>query len=328
VRSSLTVLVNSERWTEVPTLYGAGPTDQVFVSRVADDTTMTIEFGDDVTGARLPTGRQNVVATYRQGVGTAGDIAAGRIRTPVDRPAGVRAAVNPIDADGGVYPESLASARTTAPGTVRTFGRAVALRDFEDSMLTDGIVAKAQATWVWTGERRVVHLTIGAAGGADLTSDTIGRLRKKLDSERDTNQPLLVASYQAVDVLVGATITVDDRHAIDPVLAAARSALKQALSFDALGFSQPVFLSDIYAALQGVAGVEFVRIDTLDLKSRDPQVRAAHGIDESLGSLQRRLLMLPARPDPATRGAVLPAELARLDADADVTLSATGGMTS
>ena len=328
VESSLQVRVNNELWNEVPTLYGAKPADLVFISRIADDKTMTIEFGDDVTGARLPTGRQNVVATYRQGIGRPGNVAAGGIRTPVDRPSGLRAATNPADAQAGVDPESLASARTTAPGTVRTFGRAVALRDFEDSTLTDGIVAKAQAAWVWTGERRVVHLTVGGVDGAVLTSTTIGLVRKKLDSERDTNQRLLIASYQPVYVLVGATITVDDRHETGPVLDAARSALQQALSFDKLDFSQPIFLSDIYAALQGVTGVEFVRVDTLDLKSSDAQFRAAHGVDDSLGSLQRRLLMLPARPDPATRGAVLPAELASVQADADLTLSVTGGITS
>ena len=82
------LFVNGAHWTEVPTLYGAGPTEEVFTTRLADDGTLTVQLGDGVTGARAPTGRQNIVATYRQGIGLAGRVGAGTLTNaarPPDR---------------------------------------------------------------------------------------------------------------------------------------------------------------------------------------------------------------------------------------------------
>ena len=43
------------------------PDARVYTTRRADDGTVTVTFGDGRTGARLPSGRDNVVATYRVG---------------------------------------------------------------------------------------------------------------------------------------------------------------------------------------------------------------------------------------------------------------------
>ena len=325
VNSSLTVLVNRVKWDEVPTLYGTAPTDPVFTSRIADDTTLTVTFGDGVTGSRLPTGRQNVVAQYRQGIGAGGNVGAERLTTLVDRPKALRAATNPAPAGGGVDPESLAGARVAAPGSVRTFGRAVSLRDFEDSTLFNGVVAKASATWVWTGERRAIHLTVAADKGKILPSDAIDRLRIKLDEQRDPNQRLLIDNFVRVPIVIDAALLVDERHVAADVLAAARAALVETFAFEARGFGQPVFLSDTFTLLQQVPGVVSVDVNRLDLKSSDDGFRKAHGVNDALGQPQPRLLMLPARPEGNT-GNVRPAELAVIEVDGDLTLSATGGV--
>jgi hypothetical protein len=229
-------------------------------------------------------------------------------------------------ADGGADPETIDRARQAAPGTVRTFGRAISLRDFEDTALMAGEVAKVSATWVWTGERRAIHLTIAAQGGAIFSSDGLKRLAATLAAERDPNHRLLMDNYSPVAVLVSASIIVDDRYIASDVLAAARAALMDSLSFDQRAFAQPVYLSDVFAVLQNVAGVVAVDIDTLDLKSRDPGFRAAHGVDDALGQPQPRLLMLPARPA-APSGIILPAELASVEVPMqDVVLRSTGGM--
>jgi predicted phage baseplate assembly protein len=320
------VLVNGVRWTEVPTLYSAAPEDQVYVTRIADDGTMTVQFGDGVTGARLPSARQNVTAGYRQGIGLAGRVGAAKLSSLLDRPTGVKKVVNPIATDGGADRETLARARDAGPGTVRTFGRAVSLRDFEDTALMAGEVAKARATWVWTGERRAIHLTVAAQGGAALSSEGLERLAATLLAERDPNHKLLIGNYTPVAVRMDASLIVDDRYVTADVLAAARAALLDALSFDRRSFAKPVYLSDVFRILQDVDGVVAVDVNVLDVKSTDPAFRAEHGVDDTLGQPQPRLLMLPARPLGAT-GAVLAAELAWVEAPAqDVSLTATGGI--
>ena len=52
-------------------------------------------FGDGVEGATLPTGQNNIMANYRVGSGSAGNVAAGAITTLVDRPLGVSGVINP-----------------------------------------------------------------------------------------------------------------------------------------------------------------------------------------------------------------------------------------
>ena len=48
------VMVNNVLWTEVPSLFGSGPADQVYTTRMADDGTVTVGFGDGRSGARPP----------------------------------------------------------------------------------------------------------------------------------------------------------------------------------------------------------------------------------------------------------------------------------
>jgi Baseplate J-like protein len=326
VSSSLSLLVNGVLWKEVPTLYGARPQDQVYVTRMADDGALSVRFGEGVTGSRPDTGRQNIVARYRYGTGLAGRVGAGRLTTLLDRPTGVKGVANLLATDGGADPEVMDRARIAAPGSVRTFGRAVSLHDFEDTTLMAGEVAKASATWVWNGERRAIHLTVAAQGGATFSADGLARIMATLATERDPNHKLLIANYAAVAVRLQASIIVNPRYVNDDVLAAVRAAVLFALSFDQRRFAQPVYLSDIYRVMQKVDGVVAVDLDLLNLKSTDAGFRAAHGVDDTLPQPQARLLMLPARPG-GTPGTVLPAELAIVEVPSqDVVLSAGGGI--
>jgi hypothetical protein len=324
--TSLQLFVNGVEWQEVPTLYGAERTAEVFTTRLGDDCIQTVQFGDGVTGARAPSGRANLVATYRQGSGLAGRVRARTLTTLLDRPTGVKAVVNPGPAEGGADPEAIDRARVTAPGSVRTLGRAISLRDFEDATLLAGEVAKARAGWVWAKRRRIVHLTVAGQGGTTFPDSKLAELMAAISAARDPNHELLVSNYQPVPIVVSATVTVDDRYVRDQVLADARAALVDALSFDRRSFGETIDLSGIYAVLQHVAGVRSVDIDRLDLKSPDAGFRSAHGLDPAKGSLQPRLPMLPARPDGSPTG-VAGAEIAVVEVPPlDLTLAARGGI--
>ena len=70
IQSTLQVRVNDLLWTEVPSLYGAGPTDQVYIVRRNDDGTTMVIFGDGVTGAaadRPAEHRGHLSHRYRHG---------------------------------------------------------------------------------------------------------------------------------------------------------------------------------------------------------------------------------------------------------------------
>ncbi|HEU0013764.1 MAG TPA: hypothetical protein VFQ45_08775, partial [Longimicrobium sp.] len=121
--STLEVRVNEVRWREVPTLFGRGPQERVYATRLQDGGATVLQFGDGREGARLPTGHENVRASYRRGIGREGNLAAGQLSLLITRPLGVRAADNPLPATGGTDAEAMDDARARAPLTVLTLDR-------------------------------------------------------------------------------------------------------------------------------------------------------------------------------------------------------------
>ena len=65
--STLEVRVNDLLWHEEPTLFGRGSQEHIYVTRTDDDGKTTIEFGDGVTGARLPSGSGQRARQVSQG---------------------------------------------------------------------------------------------------------------------------------------------------------------------------------------------------------------------------------------------------------------------
>jgi len=265
-KSTLEVRVKDVLWQETSSFYGAEPGDRSYVVRQADDGTATLLFGDGVTGARLPTGTNNVKATYRVGLGLAGNLDAGVITTLLSRPLGAKAVTNPVPATGAGDPEVLADARVNAPLTVLTLERIVSVQDFEDFARAFAGIGKAQATLLWNGERQLVHLTVAAANGSaiDPHSDLFQNLLAAIDSARHVDQPLQVSPHSPLTFTLAARIAVDAASIKDDVLAAAKSALASAFSFAARAFGQGVASSEILTVLQNVPGVIAVDLDRLN----------------------------------------------------------------
>lgn len=340
--AALRVLVNGEAWKEVPSLFGQPPSAPVFTARQEDDGKTVLQFGDGVTGARLPTGSGNVVATYRQGSGLEGRLKAGQLNILLDRPVGLGDVANPAPSEGGADPEVRERARQAAPVTVRTFGRAVSLLDFEWLALESGQIARAKATWVWRGLEKAVHLTVAGQKGGTFSPEELATLHSGLTRQRDPNHPLLLANVSRVAIEIEAVVAVDARFVRDAVAREARRALLEALDFDHLGFAEPIHLSDVYRVLQEVEGVDHVDVDLLHFQGRGnwtPANYAARGADAK--PVQEHVRIFPARPwsgsalaDPivqrifgANPPAVLPAEQAYVDVPArDIRLTFKGGL--
>jgi Baseplate J-like protein len=263
--STLDVRVGGVRWDEVPAFFGRDRTDQIFIARNDDEGKTTVTFGDGEKGARLPTGTQNVVATYRSGIGLDGEVDAGSLTLLQAKPLGIRGVTNPVRATGAAGPEQLADARRNAPLTVRTIDRIVSLRDYEDFASAFAGIGKAQAQAVWSGESRIVHITVGGAQGkpVDPTSALRANLVQAIDSARDLGQQVAVASYQLSLFDLAAGLVVDKRFDFATVEQIVRSALLEAFSFDARSFGQPVTAAEVVTAIQAVPGVVAVDLDLL-----------------------------------------------------------------
>jgi len=316
--SELAIRVNGELWTEVPSLFGRRPTDRIYTLRDGDDGVATIGFGDGVTGARLPSGAGNIVARYRTGLGLGGRVRADQLSTLLQRPVGLRAVSNPLAADGGADPETLGDARPRAPATVRTFGRAIALQDFEDVACQTGLAARVQASLAWIGTERAIQLTVAGEGGARLSPDAMARLHAALDTARDPNQLLIIGNLWRVPIVVEARILRDPAYDADAVGAAARAALVDLLSFAVQPLGRALHLGQIVAALQGASGVSAVDVDRFRIKGSggwSAAQRARRGA--TADAVQPFIRIFDARPRPPA-SLLDPLALAGLALDPDL----------
>lgn len=304
-QSTLEVRVNDQLWDEVATLYDHGPTERIYVTRRDDDGKTTIQFGDGVTGARLPTGRQNVRAAYRQGIGAVGLVKASQLSLLMTKPAGVREVTNSVDAAGAADPEMLEDIRRNAALTLRTLDRIVSLQDYEDFAAAFSGVSKALATSTWTGHRRGVLLTVAGTDGAVV--EEIGSVYSNLvRAIQDVGGPLVsvqVASYRPAFFKAGAKIIPASGYSAELVLSAVQERLREAFSFQARDFGQPVALSEVLAVIHRVPGVQAAQLTQLyrvddstapSLQTELPAMAPQSG--SGAGSLGAELLTLDASP--------------------------------
>lgn len=261
VANTLAVRVDGILWKEVPNLLDASASERVFTTRLDNDAKMTVQFGGS-PGARVPTGKNNVVATYRQGLGEAGNVRPRSLTTLLDRPAGLKAVFNPAAAEGGSPQETLEQARTNAPSTVQTFGRIVSVRDFEDAARELSIVAKARAYVDWDGEEEAVFVVVAGAGGSSLVN-SVRDIAASLDALRDTNRKMNIVPHTPLPVQAAIDVIADPAYTLEAVQGSVEAALKDLFLFDNRGLGQPVFLSDFYRVLQAQPGVVAVDVDVL-----------------------------------------------------------------
>jgi hypothetical protein len=300
--TTLQIFVDGIEWQETKTFYGCSPTARVFTTRVAPDGKWFVRFGDGLTGARPTTGSRNVTAMYRAGAGSDGNADAGAISIIVQAKPGLQSVSNPLPAVGGGDGEPLARLRENAPVSVLTLGRAVSLRDYEALALTyrDGSIAKARASWTDFNDRRGVTLTACTVGGLPL-GELAQPLRDFLDAHRDPNVPLSIVNATEVFIALRATIHVQSGHLLSVVKPAVDAALGLTgdvgyLSFARVQIGQSVYQSRVLAAMQDVAGVEWVELHELSTPFSSgalgfaPMNRFPHLLIHPIHRLARRTL--------------------------------------
>jgi predicted phage baseplate assembly protein len=291
VQSTLLVTVNGVRWNEQPTLVGSTPDAQAFTTTLDDLGQTTIVFGDGFAGAIPPSGRGNIRARYRKGLGNAGNVSVGAIQQLIDSLPSLQKVTNPQASHGGADQENIAQMRVHAPASMRTFGRAVSVEDHAALALRYPGIAKAGARWVLrdpTTLRAIpqpyIQLTVATSNQVPLAEQTVfvRQLRSFLDTRRDPNVPLRIIDFTPVYIDLAVTVDIDDRFPQQATLARVQAALYPGLNpdgsagyfaFERLEFGQSIHLSTVYAVVQAVSGVRDAKITTLrrmDLDAADP----------------------------------------------------------
>jgi predicted phage baseplate assembly protein len=262
--STLHVYVNDVEWHEIDSLAGAGRKDRSFVTAVDDAGNTSITFGNGESGARLPSGTQNVTAVYRTGIGAGGNVKAGQISLLQTRPLGVKEVINPLRASGGAGRESRDLARENAPLSVMALDRLVSIQDYADFTRRFAGIAKASALRTSDGQRQLLYLTIAGADDIpiDPASDLYRNLLTALFALGDEDLPIRVDMRELQVLVLSARIKLLADYRWEPVAGAVRAKLLDSFGFGKRALGQWALLSEVISAIQGVAGVQYVDVDS------------------------------------------------------------------
>jgi len=258
---ALVVRVEDVQWTRVDSLFEAGPRDRVYIVRQAESGTTSVTFGDGVHGSRLPTGVENVRATYRVGIGEDGAADSDQVRLPVRKPRGIASVTNLGPAHDWAPSETLEEARLTAPQRVRTLDRAVSVTDYEDFARGYSGIGRARADLVWDGRIDTVVVSVLASTGDAPADSLVTALRDTLDGAREARAPRIVLPAEVVDVGSGLRIDVDPRFEVTLVRAAVEAALLAA--FGSMELATPLAASAVLVVAAAVPGVVSVTMPEL-----------------------------------------------------------------
>lgn len=287
--STLEVRVNELRWQEAPNAAAVKAGERSYTLRMRDDARTAVVTG---LGARLPTGRENVRAAYRSGIGRVGNVQQGQVSVLASQPNGVMGVTNPMDTSGGADRDDLAHIRVRAPIGLSALDRLVSATDLEDFARNFAGIGKAKVWWSDPNGRPVptrdpaanrIVLTIAGQDDAPLGTDSAllrnlsaalalaGDLDEMPDGILKTrNQPSLTVAIQfrnAYLIALRARVRLEADHSWQAVLPRIRLALASQLGFDARDIGQDLDPGIAIAAIQrtrGVVAVDLQGFGTID----------------------------------------------------------------
>jgi hypothetical protein len=255
--STVQVAVDGLQWSEVRSFYGQDKNAQVFLLREDDQGRTHVVFGDGVNGARLPTGVDNIIASYRYGADA--DAPAPETLTVVLNPRpGLKAIRNPLPPTGGADTDPPARIRSLAPRSVMTFDRAVSLDDYEAIAAGAPGVVRAKADFVFDAVAQRPRVTLWVAGDQGAVSAA----RTALIGAADPNRPVDIKPAMPIEARISLTYVRDPRRDDATVQASLTEALLDSdtglFGADVVGIGQVFYDSQIYAACRNVPGVEAI----------------------------------------------------------------------
>jgi hypothetical protein len=285
---ALEVRVGGVLWSPVTDFADSGPEDHRVVA--GPDHTTSILFGDGQHGAVPPSGKKNVTAVYRIGLGQVGNVPPQRVtRLKRSHPL-LDHVVNLTAVTGGTDPAPLSEVRTVATRWIRTFDRAVSVADVADLALSFPGIARAAASFSITAG---ITLVVATAAGTGPSSTQ--PIRAFLDARRDTGIRLRFADPEPLDLHVSLQVTSDPAHLVETVRDAVQAALygEDAVSpgmftFAARDLGQPAFSSELYQRIESLPGVIAVQVTEL-------RARSASGVTDQIPADPHQWLrLLPA----------------------------------
>jgi hypothetical protein len=255
--STVRVWVNQVEWTEVRSFFDQDANAQIFILREDEAGKTHVLTGDGVNGSRLPTGTDNVVASYRTEAG-ADAPAPGTLTTAQNPPPGLKGLRNPLAPTGGADADSPERIRSLAPASVFTFGRAVSLDDYQAIAATAPGVIQARADFVFDPLAQRPVVTVWVAGDAGA----IAAAQAALAGSSDPNRPVRIVAATPIEYQLSLTYLRDPRYEDAVVRAALHDALVDPdaglFGAHAVRIGEVIYDSQIHQVCLAVSGVQAI----------------------------------------------------------------------
>lgn len=311
----LDIYVNNILWKRVSTFFNSGPDDQVYVVREDEAGISYVQFGDGKTGARLPSGKNNITGAYRTGIGATGVLKEGEKAKATGKLKELDKAFLPGEVVGGDDAESGDNAREAAPGKMQSLGRLVGLADFEAEVLALPGVLKVRADWAAPAGVPLIRIVVLTDTGTSAATANVQTTLNSYNRCRGPKRfPVLVQQGNLQYLYVSLRVSYDAAYRSEDIKIAVKLALGLSdeedngvetetglFSLKQRYFGQNAHRSQILAAVQQVEGVVWVEIDdaqALDLgfpPETDPLQLAAPvsaSMDKVIACLPTRILAL------------------------------------
>jgi hypothetical protein len=308
-------------WNPRQDLLASGPTDPVFVVEIESAGTAFVRFatpgdpgaGHPAAGAPgagaaaspletnglVPPSGTAFAATYRIGNGSAGNVGAESLKYLAAADARIQSCRNPLPASGGTDPETNDQIRRRTPQAFlsqapATLARSVTMADYQAVAQRNSQVNRAVASLRWTGSWYSVFIAVEPQGGGDLAPSLQQTVSDTVETCRLAGQDLQLESPQYVSLQIALTVQVDGNYFRSDVEESLLQVLgnqplpggqKGFFYQDNFTFGQSVYLSPIYAAARGVAGVVSVMATQFQPQGMNSTQFLASG-EIKLGSLQ------------------------------------------
>ncbi len=280
----------TEAWEEVISLVHSDEESTDFAVETDERQRSVLRFGNGTNGMLLPP-ESIVTCDYQVGGGTAGNVGAGTLDNflpalpanpdalgsllpyftawfaahPTTR---VTACWNPFDVTDGRDPEPVDQILRNAPEafTARQL-RAVTLRDYIARAEEVPGVARAVASYAWTGSWRTVRVAIDPVGTLELTAALRDAVFAHLETVRLIGEDLEIRPPRFVPLAIEVVACVspdtwpeDVRYVLEQEFCDSFTPDGRMGFFnpDAWTFGQPLHASQIEGRLQSVAGIEHV----------------------------------------------------------------------
>jgi uncharacterized phage protein gp47/JayE len=245
-------------WQEVDRLIDSSATENVYSTSTDENGVTIVRFGDGVNG-RVPPKSVIITATYRYGVGSRGNVGAGLVVAMQNPITGIGKVTNSAPTSGGEDRESIDSMRISIPKSLRSQDRAVTLDDYASLALKVPGVSKANSYWTNAAPNNV-EVYIAPTTPTAPPAELVDEVEAYIDERRVLGLTVNVHGPTYVPINVSLTVQVAANRVQSWVKLAVEQAVAEIFQFDRVDFAERMRIADVYQAVVGIDGVEYMTI--------------------------------------------------------------------